>query len=359
MLCILGVVVVHIAPPEEFGQPFFAPWAKFLYIFFSCGFFRAGLPTLSMISGYLAVRALSDRSYREVVGKRWLTLLLPAILWGVLTAVPALFLQYTGALPANTFQMYGGGYRVWLDAIFGLDQGPINKSLYFLYDLFVCFAALPIFVFVLRNAAGAGGLVLVALLLLDVGNGAYLRPEIVLGFYAGGFLAMRGLDPFRFDRFRLPCLAVFAAACALVAWYGTRLPPGQLDDGLRPVVNALRLIGPFAMWALTSYLGEMRLGTRLASFGKHAFFVYCFHSPVMRLLSRAWFATDHHFPPQAYLGYYALAAPLTVLLALVAIDLLGRTARGALFILSGTRLGRPGLAAPARAARRVAEQHGV
>lgn len=339
VVCILGVVVVHTAPPEDFGQAFFAPWAKFVHVFFAGGFFRAGLPTLSVISGYLAVLALQHSTYRTVVGKRWWSLLVPAVLWGVLTAVPALALQYTGALSANTFEMVGGGVRVWIDAIFGLDQGPINKSLYFLYDLFLCLVALPLFVVVLRRAALAGGVVLLAVLAVDPLGGAYLRPEIVLGFYAGGYVAMHGLDPVRLDRWRRPCLAVYLAACAAVAWYGTGLPPGALEDGLRPLINGLRVIGPLAMWALVSYLIGFGAGARLARFGKHAFFLYCFHSPVMRLIARAWYASDHRFPPEAYLLYFALAAPVAVALALVAAEVLARTAGGALYILSGTRLG--------------------
>lgn len=350
VICIVGVIIVHTAPPEDFGEAFFAPWAKFLYVFFSCGFCRAGVPMLSIISGYLAVRAYGETSYLDMLGKKWKTLLLPAILWGVLTAVPALVLQSTGLLSANTFEMADGGYIVWLDAIFGLDKGPMNTALYFLYDLFLCFAALPAFYFVLRKAALAGGLVLLAALLFDIAKGAYLRPDIVLGFYVGGFIAMRGLDPFRLDRYRLPCLAAFVAACAVVAWYGMLLPAGALEEGLRGKINGLRLIGPPAMWAVVSYIAPTRLYGRVAGFGKHSFFVYCFHSPVMRLLARAWFTVATRFPPQAYLLFYVLAAPLTIAFALVCAAILRRTAGGVLAILSGSRLGNRAAFTPVRAA---------
>ena len=339
VLCICGVVIVHTAPPEAFGALFFAPWAKFLYVFFSCGFFRAAVPTLSIISGYLALRAWGHTPYRAMIATKCRTLLLPAIAWGALTAVPALILQWTGVLPPNTFELYGGGVLVWLDAVLGIDKGPINTPLYFLYDLFLCFAALPIFHAVLKRTALLGGLVLVVVLLIDPLDGTYLRLDIVLGFYAGGLIALRGLDPFRLDRYRLPCLAVFVAACALLAGYGTLLPPGQLETGLRPGINALRLIGPLAMWAVVSYLARAPLYARLAAFGKHAFFVYCFHSPPMRLLARAWFAIDAQFPPAAYLGYFLLAAPLTIALSLLAAGVLERTAGGLLRFLSGNRLG--------------------
>ena len=68
--CIVGVVYTHVAAPPTFNVPFFADWAQFMYFLLSDGLFRAGVPTLSIMSGYLLFRSYSFSRYPQLLRRK-------------------------------------------------------------------------------------------------------------------------------------------------------------------------------------------------------------------------------------------------------------------------------------------------
>jgi succinoglycan biosynthesis protein ExoH len=265
--------------------------------------------------------------------------------------------QRTGLVERRIFDLAGGNMLAFADAIFGINHLPFNGPIYFLYDLFVCFLVSPVIYSILRFFPW-GGLFLIIILWLSGGsNFIWVRGDILLGFYVGGFLSIHKIDLEISKRDAVLIISVFITGCLALAWHSTHVPPADIDNRIALELNLLRIIGPVAMWSYATLISETEMAQKLAKFGGIALFIFCSHEPVVRLLGRAFFSVAQQSAAAYYPLFYVTAPIAVILMALAAKAVLLRFSPLTLAMLSGGRLG-GGADSRDRAAARVARTPG-
>jgi succinoglycan biosynthesis protein ExoH len=276
VLLICGVVILHTPPtwyldslpPEAHG------WPGVIKLFLDYGPFRAGVPTLSLISGYLLFLRPYG-AYGELLRRKLPTLIVPFLVWNALTIG-------AHALRGQDDLGLSGGAWGWLARIGELLDNPPDYPTYFLPDLFACAALAPIIGVLMRRLPLPILLVGSVAAALGYGPIPMVRPDVALPFAAGAAIALHRVDPCILDRHWLPIGIAFLVFCtasiaALAGGY-----PSLFQLGL------LRALGVPAAWTVSVALAGTRTGQWLAGWSRYAFLLFCAHSPLLHLIAGAW-----------------------------------------------------------------------
>ena len=323
---IAGIVVLHTPPTWllESLPPEAHHWPGVIKLFFEYGPLRAGLPVLSLISGYLLFLR-PYRSYPSLIRRKLATLVIPFLIWNALViALHAL----RGQNDLAPFEQAAADPVSWLTTLGVFLDGPPNYPTYFLIDLFALAALSPLIGAFLRRAPVATLLAGGVAAAVGYAPVPLVRPDVALPFMAGAAAAIHRIDPRLLDRYVWPLLIGFLLiSLAFVAALAVEVSV-PLSLGL------VRMTGVPALWALSAVLAPTMLGRRLAGLSGLAFVLFCAHSPALHLLAGIW-------PENAgYWLFYAAAAPLVVLAVLMATAALRRWGGGVLYLLTGARSGR-------------------
>jgi succinoglycan biosynthesis protein ExoH len=321
---IAGIVLLHTPPTWllESLPPAALHWPGVIKLFFDYGPLRAGLPVLSLISGYLLFLRPYP-TYAILVRRKLSTLVVPFLIWnGIVIALHAL----RGQNDLARFQLAIADPLSWLMMLDKFLDGPPNYPTYFLIDLSTLALLSPLIGVLLARAPVitliAGGLA------AAIGHGPIptVRADVALPFMAGAAAAIHQIDPRLLDRYVWPLLIGFLLlSVAFIASLATEMNT-PLSLGL------VRTAGVPALWALSSVLAPTTVGRRLAKLSGMAFVLFCAHSPALNLLASVW--------PNSvsYWLFYATAAPLVILTVLLVSAGLRRWGGGALDLLTGARL---------------------
>jgi succinoglycan biosynthesis protein ExoH len=293
-LMIFGVVVLHVpnyVPLAETGTA----WFDVMKAFFQHAVFRATVPVLTLISGYLLFSTSLYKTPLTLWKKKLGSLAIPFLVFNLGFLCVAYVAQaYLGI--KMSYDLVGAEPATWLNAIFGATSSPINYPLNFLRDMIVLVLLAPLFGVLLRNLPFLGAL-LVFMCFYDDNDGALLlRDTMAIQFYIGGLMAMRKWDVLALDKYATGMLALFLAACVVVIQM--RL------INRTPFV----LIAPFLVWPAASLLVNTRLGAWAIAHSKYSFFIFVTHAPLLMVL---WFV---YGKVAAYLPYqlFWVAAPFAV-----------------------------------------------
>jgi succinoglycan biosynthesis protein ExoH len=260
-LMVFGILWIHLNPPIAIARSYVdGPVTELLQVFIRQAFFFGALPMLTVISGYLFFSA-APRAYWSMTKRKTRSLVLPLLLWNVPFAAAIFMIQKYG-LRAEPFppQLFPLEPFALLNACIALKGTPVNPPLYFLRDLFVCFLVSPVLRAALNTRALLGFSVLFLAVVSRVDLVILVRPDILLLFYIGGFVATRGLDPTRLDRWAWPLFTLYVLLCVLLS-----LTLRDTDDGAPARSSfyfylAIRMLGPAAFWALSGRLLDTRFG---------------------------------------------------------------------------------------------------
>ena len=267
-LMIFGVVLVHTPPTLKVDEMDGTLWA-YLVSFLQNGVFRAGVPVLTVISGFLLFSSNSDLSYLRLLKKKAASLLIPFLLFNVGHIALQLVLRLvTGKWLGE--DLIGQNVEMWMNSLFSLRKPPENEPLHFLRELIVLVVLSPIFGMLIRRAPIAGLVVVSALFLTNSDGFLINRSDMPVEFYVGGLAAVYRWNLKALDRFSYVSFILFCAACAIVITY-------EIDD-----ITWLRLMAPILVWSAVSPLVQTRLGKWLASMSIFSFFIYLTHAPLMR-----------------------------------------------------------------------------
>lgn len=301
---IFGVVVLHTpqyVPMNAIGSG----WFDLIKAYFQLAVFRATVPVLTVISGFLLFNAALDQAPAKLFRKKARTILLPFLVFNL----PLLPLVLAGQLYAGlktSSPLWPFEPMTWLDAAFGLTASPVNYPLNFLRDLLVLILLAPLFGWLLRRFAWPG-LVLVTVVFMSNLDGQFLlRDVMAVLFYIGGMAAVRGWNLRMFDRYALACLLLFLLACAAIVYFR--------------VANTtyLRLAAPFLIWPATVLLASGQAGRWLAGMSKYSFFLFLAHAPVLML---TWILYQRFGAAIPYPVYWVMA-PLLVTAIVIGVYLL-------------------------------------
>ena len=270
---IFGIVVLHMPPyvPLTETAPGVFPFIKAL---FQHAIFRASVPVLTFISGYLLFKAKLDLNFIDLLTKKTRTILIPLIVFNVPLAIAAYFIQSRQLLAHDfTLQLYPFNLEVWANAVLGLFASPINYPLNFLRDLFVLSLLSPIIGLLVRRSPLLGFLVVFVTFWFNLDGELIQRNVMPIVFCLGAIAAAHDWNLTKLDKFAVPFLLVFLLFCVLIVAF-------EIESR-----NYLRLLSPLLLWPAASLLSNNRVGDWLASLSKYSFLTFLTHGPLLLLAS--------------------------------------------------------------------------
>ena len=269
-LMIFGVVVVHTPPTASVYEMDGTVW-PYITSFFQNGVFKAGVPVLTMISGFLLFFSNGDQKYFELLKKKAASLLIPFMVFNFGHIALQLVLRLTTGrwLGEDLFSQNLDG---WMNSLFSLRGVPENDPLHFLRELIVLLVLAPIFGLLIRRIPVIG-LMTVSIFFLSNTDGYLInRSDMPIEFYIGGLAAVYKWNLEVLDKFSYVSLTLFLGACAVVSLF-------QIGS-----ITWLRLISPLLVWSAASLLVNKKIGSWMASLSIYSFFIYLTHAPLMRMI---------------------------------------------------------------------------
>lgn len=322
---IFGIILLHTPPyvpmAEVGGSVFDA-----IKAFFQLAVFRATVPVLTVISGFLLFNAGLDRVPAKLFRKKWRSIVIPFLCFNLPLLPLAWAAQQWGGMTMSV-QLIPFETMRWLNAAFGLTDSPLNYPLNFLRDLIVLIALAPVFGWLLRRAPWLGLALVVLVFFPNLDGPLLLRDVMGILFYVGGMAAVQEWDLRRLDRYKWPCLLLFVAICVAVVEFR--------------VANTtyLRLAAPILIWPASAWLVTTTVGGWLVRLSKYSFFLFLAHAP---LLLATWLVYQRLGAPVPYPWYWVLTPWVVAAILIVVYRICMAVMPGLFSALVGT----PASAAP-------------
>ncbi len=236
------------------------------------------VPLFFTISGFLFLRKfeLSLPAYREMLRSKFVSLLVPYVLFNVLLAAWFYF--------AGSIEMMGSwGYlrsEGLFVKVFGIGTTPINYPLWFLRDLLVVFLLSPVLLLLFKEAPSVG---LVSLFVLWIGLSPmpYSYYGDFFAFYLGGYLARTRLPLAGVSWWQRAGTWLFLGLTAILVFYQSL---GFTEEGVRQFLFKCNLVLGLAFFWRCSAFPAIRDSAVLHRMARHSFFVYLAHEPTMSIL---------------------------------------------------------------------------
>lgn len=298
---IVGVVVLHTpqyVPLAALGNGGF----DLFKAFFQSAFFRASVPVLTVVSGYLLFHSGLDQVPLKLYRRKFYTLGVPFLCFNVMLLTIAYFAErhYSLHLPRDLSRL---SFSQWLDAALGLTNMPFNYPLNFMRDLIALTIAAPIFGLAIRRFPVLG-LLFVSIFFMDEYDGAFvLRSSMAVLFYIGGLAAVYKWNVLALDRYAVPCMATMIALCCTVLYL-------RVSD-----TTVLTLMSPFLIWPAASLVMGWSWARRLERMSKYSLFIFVAHAP---LLAFSWILFQQYKQFLSYPAYW-LVTPFMVVGLLILI----------------------------------------
>lgn len=318
-LMVIGIVILHVPPYQALSE---LDGSIFGYIkaFFAHGVFRASVPVLTVMSGYLIFATQLHLKPVKLFKKKVSTLLVPLILWNLPLAIAVYLVQRFNIIDYQfSMELYPFDLFIWLDANLGLSRIPINYPLNFLRDLFVIALLSPLIGWVLKKGAFLGLVGVFIVYFYDVEGELILRNSMLISFYCGALLAYKSYDLRRLDKYAFPCLLSFVVVCISIVAF-------QIENR-----ELFRMVSPFMIWPALSLLESTKLGTLLYRYSGNSFFTFLAHGPLLVIL---WVVFNKLPVELPYYVFWLLTPIIIVCFTIIANRLLKCVApRVALFVL--------------------------
>ncbi|KFI08549.1 hypothetical protein JN27_03080 [Massilia sp. BSC265] len=298
---IVGVVVLHTPPyvpiietgPETFD---------FIKAFFQHAAFRATVPVLAGMSGYLLFRSGLDQDWTRLFRKKMRTIALPFLVFNLLVLAGAFLAQHLLGLRMS-YQLLPFDAPTWLDAAFGMSASPINYPLNFLRDLMVLMALAPLLGFILRSRPWMGFAAVLLIFFNNLDGALVLRDVMPVMFYVGGLAATRNWNLLALDRYALPCLGLLVVLCMCVVHF-------RIGN-----TTYFRFIAPVLIWSAAALLHDTRPGRWMQSQSKASFLIFLAHAPLLLVSSVAYQTLADGLPYPLY--WFAIPVAIVAILSLL------------------------------------------
>ena len=296
---IIGIVILHV-PPYESLSAIDNSVFSLVKAFFSHGLFRATVPVLTVMSGYLVFYCNLHLEPVKLVRKKVVSILFPLIVWNLPVAL--------GVFLSQKYQLLGHGFSAqlypfelinWANALTGVLSDPVNYPLNFLRDLFVISLLAPLLWPFINKTPYLGLFLMLLVAYFNLDGSLVLRNSMLVNFYCGGLAATRKWDLTVLDKYAVWLFLALISCCALMVTF--RVENREL----------FRLVSPFLVWPSIRLIVNTRLGEWLYRYSECSFFIYLSHSVVLLV---SWIAFQRSPLASAYFVYWLLAPQLTVFL---------------------------------------------
>lgn len=317
VLCILGVIYVHMPPyTGQFPPSLLSADGFFWFIRNTIGL--SSVPLLSVISGYLVVRVTTPK-WGVHIWKKVTSLVVPLVAWNLI----ALLKDYaeSGEFP---------DMEALPNQLIALLGFPRLTPLYFLRDVFVCNLLLPAFTFLLTLNPWLSVVVLAADGIFDFDGALLLNSHIALFFFLGMALARGKLSAECIVKRRAAFAAMSCVLILLSAFLSYEIQTHKFGQSIMLVT---RLSGAVLFWLAADQLRK----TRIKRFEPIMFFVFCSHPLVIGAMWSVVQMLGGSHGTVLHICFFLLG-PFAVLYAcVVAIACLGLVNSDVLAILMGGR----------------------
>ncbi|MGI4844855.1 MAG: acyltransferase family protein [Janthinobacterium lividum] len=300
-LMIVGVVVLHTppyVPVVDIGPGMF----DFVKSFFQNAAFRATVPVLTLISGYLLFRSGLDQDWVRLLKRKIRTIALPFLVFNLIVLAGAFAAQYLLGLRMS-YQLIPFDAPTWLDAAFSISASPVNYPLHFLRDLMVLMLLSPLLRLALHKCPWVGLAAMILVFFNNLDGTLILREVMPVMFYVGGLAATRNWNLLALDRYALPSLGLLVVLCAFLVYF-------RIGN-----TTYFRFVAPFLIWSAAALLHDTRPGRWLQSQSKVSFFIFLAHAPLLLVSSVAYQILGEGIP---YPLYWAATPVLIVAILSVA-----------------------------------------
>lgn len=301
-LMVIGIIVLHLPPFQslrELGTSFF----DVTRAFFAHGVFRATVPVLTVLSGFLVFHYQLQLKPLKLLAKKSSSVLLPLIIWNI-PPVIAIFLAQRYSFVSHDFTatLYPVEPMNWVNALTGFLGVPANYPLAFLRDLFAVSLLSPLYWLFLKRTPYLGLLLVLVAYYFNLDGPIVLRNTMLVSFYIGGLAATQHWDLTYLDRHAKWLLMLFVAICMAIAIFDA------------PIRNFLRLVSPFLVWPSICLIVNTRFGDFLHRNSDSSFFTFLAHGPIILVM---WLVYQRLPLEAPYFLYWLLAPPLTVYIAIL------------------------------------------
>lgn len=297
---IIGIIVLHL--PQY--QPLSEVESLFEYIkaFFSHGVFRATVPVLTVISGYLVFRSSLHKEPKNLIAKKLKSIIIPLFLWNI-PIVIFIYMSQKYNLISHEFsaELYPIKIEIWVNALTGLFSAPANYPLNFLRDLFAVTLLAPVFGWLLNKASYTGLIIVSFIYYFNIDGDLVLRNSMILSFYIGGLAATKNWDLTALDKHAKWLFLAFIILCLLIVLF-------KIENR-----ELFRLLSPFMVWPAISLMEGSKIYDLLYKNSKHSFFTFLAHGPVLLI---TWVLYSKALEVIPYSIYWIATPFLTVLVCI-------------------------------------------
>jgi succinoglycan biosynthesis protein ExoH len=298
---IIGVVIAHVPPYEYITDLTFA-FTDVLKAFFAHAFFKASVPILAALSGYLLFISTLYLDIPKLILKKTKTLILPLIIWNIPFVTIVVMLQYYGSYTLQAdYILYPFSLENWLSGLLAIFGEPFNGPLYFLRDLFVIAVIAPFYWMIFKKIPYIGLLAIIAIFAFELDGHLVLRDSMYVTYYLGILAATQKWDLKKLDKYAYPLFAVFIMFCIYIT-YNKR---GNSD--------VLGIVAPFFIWPALSIITYTRLGDFLVKNTKYSFLLFLTHIPIMFIFYQLYTLLDYNIP---YLIFWLVAPIITTFIVI-------------------------------------------
>lgn len=269
----LAILVVFIHSVGDLNAPY-----AHLRDFISHPLLSFVVPAFFIISGYLFFQNVESNStsvwYKDKMKKRAKTLLLPYIVWNLLT----LLLDYLKYIRHSVCWINYDETSVWY-VIYKtfFDYHPIDLPLWYIRDLIVLVLLSPVLYYLLRKAAYF--IIMIIGVWYFIGTKILISPVSVLFFCIGGFLAVRNIDLLFLNKKRDLLLTTFLVII---------LSAFMFLDGGTNVSKIYAILMPFVFFDMVNYcsanISFRKIGIALS---KYSEIIYYSHYPITLIVAIA------------------------------------------------------------------------
>lgn len=294
---VMGIVVLHLPPYQSLQELGNEPF-DYIKAFFAQGVFRATVPLLTVISGYLVFSSGLHQTPLRLLRKKTTSILWPLILWNApLVLLIFIFQKYTLSSHDFSATLYPFSLDQWLNALIGLEAPPVNYPLYFLRDLFILSLLAPFFGLFLQRAPYLGLLAVLTVFYFDLDGPLVIRNSMLVSYYLGGLAVFRRWDLTAWDRHATWLLMAFLGLSAAIVLF-------KVNDR-----SYFRLVTPLMLWPALSLIVKHRIGDWIYRHSRFSFFTFLAHGPMLLIF---WLLFQKLPDSTPYPLFWMLTPPLTI-----------------------------------------------
>lgn len=304
LLMVMGIVVTHIPPWLDITDLSFTT-PETIKAFFSHALFRAAVPILAAISGYLLFSSKLFLDIKKLLTKKFRSIIIPLIIWNLPFAIIIFLLQsFDSNIYTSHHTLYPFSLSNWLIAVTAVIDSPINAPLYFLRDLFVISMLAPFYWMLFKNVPYVGLAVVLIIFYFNLDGDIILRDSMFVTFYFGILASTQQWNLRSLDKYAYSLLIIFLFACIYIVY-------DKIDNK-----ETFIIFSPFLIWPALSKIVYTPLGDFLAKYTKYSFLLFLSHLPIMFVFYKIFLIIGDNIP---YFVFWVISPLITIYLALVII----------------------------------------